>query len=70
MRKASETSGTTLNVPIFELSGSQRKKKKQKGTEKIFEEIIVEDFPNMGKKIVNQIQEAESLTGETQGETL
>ena len=31
---------------------------KKKGTEKIFEEIIVENFPNMGKKIVNQVQEA------------
>ena len=27
-------------------------------TEKIFEEIIVENLPNMGKEIVNQIQEA------------
>ena len=26
--------------------------------EKIFEEIIVENFPNMEKEIVNQIQEA------------
>ena len=30
----------------------------KKGTEKIFEEIIVENFPNMGKEIVNQVQEA------------
>ena len=29
---------------------------KKKGTEKIFEEIIVENFPNMGKEIVNQVQ--------------
>ena len=26
---------------------------KKKGTENIFEEIIVESFPNMGKEIVN-----------------
>ena len=26
--------------------------------EKIFEEIIVKNFPNMGKEIVNQVQEA------------
>ena len=26
--------------------------------EKIFEEIIVENFPNVGKEIVNQVQEA------------
>ena len=32
----------------------------EKGTEKIFEEIIVEHFPNMGKEVVNQIQEAQS----------
>ena len=31
---------------------------KKKGTEKIFDEIIVENFPNMGKEIVNQSQEA------------
>ena len=31
----------------------------EKGTEKIFEEIIVENFPNMGKKIVNQVQEVQ-----------
>ena len=31
---------------------------KKKGTEKIFEKIIVENFPNMGKEIVNQVQEA------------
>ena len=28
---------------------------KKKGTEKIFEEIIVENIPNMGKEIVNQV---------------
>ena len=33
---------------------------KKKGPEKIFEEIIVEKFPNMGKEIVNQVQEAQS----------
>ena len=30
---------------------------KNKGYEKIFEEIIVENFPNMEKEIVNQVQE-------------
>ena len=34
---------------------------KKKGTEKIFEEIIVENFPNMGKEIVNQVQEVQSV---------
>ena len=30
---------------------------KKKGHEKIFEEIIVENFPKMGKEIVNPVQE-------------
>ena len=34
---------------------------KKKGTEKIFEEIIVENFPNMGKEIVNQVLEAQKI---------
>ena len=34
---------------------------KKKGTEKILKEIIVENFPNMGKEIVNQVQEAQRV---------
>ena len=34
---------------------------KKKGHEKIFEEIIVENFPSMEKKIVNQVQEAQRV---------
>ena len=48
------------NIRIIPVPEGEEKKK---GTEKIFEEIIVENFPNMGKKIVNQVQEAESHTG-------
>ena len=33
----------------------------KKGTEKIFEEIIVENFPNMGKEILNQVQEVQRV---------
>ena len=44
--------------------GVPEEEEKKKGTEKIFEEIIVENFPNMGKEIVNQVQEhRESHTG-------
>ena len=32
----------------------------EKGSGKIFEEIMAENFPNMGKEIVNQTQEIES----------
>ena len=41
--------------------GVPEEEEKMKGTEKIFEEIIVENFPNMGKKIVNQVQEAQRV---------
>ena len=33
----------------------------KKGPEKIFEEIIVENFPNMGKEIATQVQEAQQV---------
>ena len=36
---------------------------KKKGTEKIFEDIIVETFPNMGKEIVKSRKHRESHTG-------
>ena len=32
---------------------------REKGPEKIFEEIMVENFPNMGKEIATQVQEAQ-----------
>ena len=34
---------------------------REKGPEKIFEEIIVENFPNMGKKIATQVQEVQRV---------
>ena len=34
---------------------------KKKGYEKIFEEIIVENFSKMEKEIVNQVQEAQRV---------
>ena len=33
----------------------------EKGPKKIFEEKIAENFPNMGKEIVNQVQEAQKI---------
>ena len=46
------------NTRIIEVPEEEEKKK---GTEKIFEEIIVENFLNMGKEIVNQVQEAQRV---------
>ena len=34
---------------------------REKGPETIFEEIIVENFPNMGKEIATQVQEAQRV---------
>ena len=36
-----------------QILGVPEEEEKKKGTEKIFEEIIVENFHNMGKEIVN-----------------
>ena len=44
----------------IQIIGVPEKKEKKKGSEKIFEEIIVKNFPNKGKEIVNQVQEAQS----------
>ena len=45
----------------IEIIGVPEEEEKKKGTEKISEEIIVENFPNMRKKIVNQVQEAQRV---------
>ena len=37
--------------------GVPKEEEKRKGDEKIFQEIIVEIFPNMEKEIANQVQE-------------
>ena len=41
--------------------GVSEEEEKNKGAEKILEEIIVENFPNMGKEIDNQVQEEQRL---------
>ena len=43
------------------LIGVPEEEEKKKGYEKIFEEIIVENFPNMEKEIVNEVQEAQRV---------
>ena len=51
MRTISETSKTIVNAPTFEIIGVSEENKK-KDHEKMFEEIIVENFPKMGKEII------------------
>ena len=48
------------NIKII---GVPEEEEKKKGTEKIFEENIVENFPNMGKEIINQVLEAQRVPG-------
>ena len=48
--------GTSIRI-----IGVPEEEEKKKGTEKIFEEIIVENYPNMEKEIVNQVQEAQRV---------
>ena len=43
--------------------GVPEEEEKKKGTQKIFEEIIIENFPNMGKEIVKSMKRRESHTG-------
>ena len=58
MRTTSETSETMLNAPTFiEVSEEEDKKKDH---EKILE-IIVENFPNMGKQIITQVQQTQRV---------
>ena len=62
MRTVLETYGTTLNAPHLNYKDPTKEEKK-KGSEKIFEEIIVENFPNVGNEIVNQVQEEQRVPG-------
>ena len=49
-----------IKCTSFRIIGVPEEEEKKKGTEKIFEEIIVENFPNTGKETVNQVQEVQS----------
>ena len=40
--------------------GVTEEEEKEKVSEKIFEEVIIENFPNMGKEIATQVQEVQS----------
>ena len=46
------------NIRIIGVPEGQER---QKGPEKIFEEIITENFPNMGKETLTQVEEAQSI---------
>ena len=58
MRTISETFRTMLSIQII---GVPEEEDKKKDHEKIPEEIIVENFPKMGKEIIIQVQETQSI---------
>ena len=43
--------------------GAPEREEREKGPPKILQEIIVENFPNMGKETVNQVQEVQRVPG-------
>ena len=48
------------NIHIIEVPEGEER---ENGRKKIFEEIIVENFPNMGKEIATQVQEVKRVPG-------
>ena len=46
--------------PNIQIIGVPEEENKKKGREKILEEIIVENFPKMGKEIITHVQETQS----------
>ena len=53
-----------IKSTIIPIIGVPKGEEREKGPKKIFEEIIVENFPNKGKELITQVQEAqESQTG-------
>ena len=60
MRMVSETSGT-LSITLKSSLAVPEEQNKRKRHEKIFERIIVKNFPKMGNEIITQIQEAQRV---------
>ena len=55
MRRASETTGTTFKRSNTQMIGVPEGR--EKGSENILEEIMVESFPNMREEIATEVQE-------------
>ena len=50
-----------VKCPNIRIIGVPEEADKKKGHEKIFDKIIVENFPKMGREIVTQIQETQRV---------
>ena len=60
MKTASENLWNNINHTKIHIIGVPEGEERGKGPQKIFEAIIAENFLNMGKEIVNWIQERQS----------
>ena len=61
IRTIQETSGTTSSMLTFTLQGVSGREESEKGAENLFEEIIAENFTNLGKETDIQFQEAQRV---------
>ena len=52
---------TNVKCTNIRIIGVPEEEEKKKGHEKNFEEIIVENFPNMEKEIINEVQEVQRV---------
>ena len=59
MKRVSENSGIMWNATNIYITGVPEGEEGEKETEKIFQEIIAEHFPNMGKEPLTQFQEVQ-----------
>ena len=50
-----------VKCPNIQIIGVPEEEDKKKDHEKILEEIIVENFPKMGKEIITQVQETQRV---------
>ena len=50
-----------VKCPNIRIIGVPEEEDKEKDHEKILEEIIVENFPNVGKQIITQVQETQRV---------
>jgi len=50
-----------MKCPNIQIIGVPEEENKKKGHEKILKEIIVKNFPKMGKEIVTQVQETQRV---------
>ena len=50
-----------IKCPNIRIIGLSEEEDKKKDHEKILEEIVVENFPKMGKEIITQVQETQKV---------